>query len=280
MLASGRRLFASGGGLLTSSRRLLASGRRLFASGRRLLGGGSDGRDADLGNGYSSGDDLGGGASGNGGSLRDARLRNGSLNNDGGVVNCGLSGSASDSDDGSDSLGTSGDSGVLLNVRSADTLEELDRLGDDVAVLTIGVQARENGLDEFLACAVAASIGVVLALCLQVKPSVQTLGENGWARKSLLGSLGSGGVGRLLSGGGRGLALGGGRLSLLTSRARLSLLASGSGLGLSRSLGRSKCLGHRADGGADRDSDSDDMCAMGLSRAVGDLRSAAGDSLD
>ncbi|KAI9163473.1 Acyl-CoA ligase AFT1-1 [Paramyrothecium foliicola] len=238
-------------------------------------GDGGNGGQSDLGNGDLSGDGDDGAAAGDGGSLGDARLGDGLDDNDGGVGDVRDGGSASDGDDLGDLVGAGGDAGVLGDEGSADTLEEGDGLGNDVVVVTVGVKALEDLVDELLLGAVALGVGVVLALLNDVKEGVQALGDNLGARKRLLGLLRSlGGLGglRLL----RLLRLLGG-LRLLGS---LRLLG---GLGLLRLLGgldgSGDGLSDGADGGADGNGHGDNSSGA-LGGAVRDLGTAAGDGLD
>lgn len=145
-----------------------------------------------------------------------------------------------------DGVNVSDDTGVLGDVRSAETLEEGDGLRDDVVALTKGVDALVGLLDEVLVRAEAASVEVVLALSNEVEPGVQALGDDLRAGK---------------------LAL---RLLLLGLLRRSSLALNGPGDG----------LGDRADGGGDRNSLGDDDSGALLATALRLLRAAVGDGLD
>lgn len=257
-LADGAGLGGEEGGGRRSVRGHLGSlsGRRngelLAASGGRLDRGGRDGnlRDGDL-----SGDGLGGGRLGDGDTVRDARLGDGGLDDNGGVRDRGDGGGASDSDARGDGVNVSDDAGVLRDERSADALEELDGLGDDVVGLTVGVEAGVGLLDELLVGAEARDVKVVLALLDNVEPGVQALGDNVGARKLEVRKLGN-----ISTTGG----LGG--LGLLRLLGRLS--RGGGGLDLVNG----------ADSGGDGNGLGNNLGAVG--RAVRDLRAAVGDGLD
>lgn len=257
-LADGAGLGGEEGGGRRSVRGHLGSlgGRRngelLAASGGRLDGGGRDGnlRDGDLG-----GDGLGGGRLGDGDTVGDARLGDGGLDDNGGVRDRGDGGGASDSDARGDGVDVSDDTRVLRDERSADALEELDGLGDDVVGLTVGVEAGVGLLDELLVGAEARDVEVVLALLDNVEPGVQALGDNVGARKLEVRKLGD-----------------------------ISTTGGLGGLGLLRLLGRLSRGGggldivDGADSGGDGNGLGDNLGAVG--RAVRNLRAAVGDGLD
>lgn len=269
-------LIARLGGLL--SRRLS----RLLLSRRGSKG--------NLGNSVLSADNASGAATRDGSALSHARLSDSRVDNDGGDISSGH-GRRRDGDDLGDGLSTSGNARVLLDIRSADTLEEADGIGNSLVVLAKGVQAVEDVLNELLALAEAGRVCVALALLDNVQPGVEALGDLSRARQRLGGDDDSrSSFNGLVSGGGRdnGLAF------ILSLRLALSLdFSVGLGLRGARNLGRLGLLaGHdnlgaglslsdRADGSADRNSDSDDVGATGgLDRALGDGRLAAGDGLN
>jgi hypothetical protein len=244
---------------LTSTGSLVAGGGRSLSTGSGDIGRDSLGRDgtvasraiseANLGDDDLSLNGLDCGGSLNGGTASDARLSDGSSNDDSGVVSGGDDGGASDGDVLSDRVGTSGDDGVLLGVRSADTLEEGNGLGNGVVVLSVGVQALEDVVNEVLGGTVAGSVGVVLAVINKVEEGVQAAGYNIGNLVAILGSLRS---------------------------SRLLLRTSLDGLGSLVSDG----LDDRVESGGNSDSLSDNSRLASGDRAVGDLRAARGDGLD
>ena len=265
------RNVVGGHGLGRLIARLGRLGRLLL--GWRLLSGRSKGnlRDSVL-----SADNTSGAAARDRSTLSDARLSNSGVNDNGGDISGGH-GSWGDSNDLRNGLGTSGNAGVFLDIGSADTLEEADRVGNGLVIVTEGVQAAENVLDKLLALAEAGSIGVVLALLNNVHPGVETLGDFSRARKRLGRDNSSGSVNSLLGRGRRnnclalclGLGLDGGSVSVSRCLAGLD--------GLSASLS----LRDGADRGANRNRHGNDLGATrSLDRALSDLRSAAGDGLD
>ena len=255
----------------TSSRDLgLAGSLRLV--GRDSASGSGSGRsdvdlrgvssEANLGNGDLGGDSSDGGT---GASSSDTRLSDSGSNDDGGVLGRGDDGSTGDGDDSGDGLSAGSNAGVLVDVGSADTLEEGDGLSDDVVALTVGVQALEDGFDVVLIRAVASSVSVVLALVNHVEEGVETAGNDTGARNSLLRAWGnSSGRSRATSGSGNSGS--GDRGSRGTDR------------GGSRS--RNNGLSDGAHSGGDRDGHGGENSRSMLGRAVSDLRLAAGDGLD
>lgn len=227
---------------------------------RELAGGGRhrlSSRDRDLRDGDLGGDGLGGAAVGDGGAILDTRLGDHSGDMDSGVGDRGNGGGTSDSEVVGDGVDASDDAGVLRDVRSADTLEEGNGLGDNVIGLTIGVQAGEGLLDELLVGAEAGNVKVVLALSDNVEPGVQALGDNLRARKLLLGLI--------LLGGLRGIS----------HHRNLR------GLGRGGSDDRAcDSLGDWADSGGQRDGLGDNDGGALLATTLGLLRATVSDGLD
>jgi hypothetical protein len=131
-------------------------------------------------------DDSDGAAALDGGAIGDAGNGDGGINNDGGVDGGGDDGSAGDSDARGDRLTTSDDGRVLRDLRSADTLESLDSLGNDVVGLTVGVDALVDLVDQIGVLAVALLVKAVLALAEDGNPGVQAARDNLGAVRAIL----------------------------------------------------------------------------------------------
>lgn len=260
-----RKVIGGSGNLLSGERDLSGGSGDVLSGSRSRLSRNLDLRNSDLGR-----DDLGGAALRDCGAISDARLGDSGLDDDSGVGNGGDNWGASDGEVVSDGVDVGDNTGVLVDVRSADALEERDGLGDDVISLTIGIQALVGLLNELLVGAEASDIEVVLALLDNVEPGVQALGDNFGARKGLLRLILIGvlRVLRLLR------ALGGSRRNgeRLLRNVRLFRRVGSSGLRVGDGLS------DRADGGADGDGLSNNSASAG--GAVRDLRTTRGDGGD